>query len=77
MPPVCMAVFSSPSSPLPPSSWSQHTPHASQFIKNPRYLGRDNTMVNSIQLPCINGLPLLIFKWNFWQNTSVKKGKWL
>lgn len=52
-------------------------PHAPQFIKNPGYLGRDNTIVYLLQLPRINGLPLLILEWNFWQKTSIQKGKWL
>lgn len=65
------------SSPLPPLSWKHPAPHAPQFIKNPGYLGRDNTIVHLLQLPPINGLPLLILEWNFWQKTSIQKGKWL
>jgi len=69
---VQLSLFPSTSLHLEPA----HSPRLA-VIKNLRYLGRDNTMVNSIQLLCINGLPLLIFEWNFWQNTSIKKGKWL
>lgn len=62
---------------LPPLSCRQPALHTPQFIKNPGYLGRDNTIVYLLQLPSINGLPLLILEWNFWQKTSIQKGKLL
>lgn len=62
---------------LPPLSCRQPALHTPQFIKNPGYLGRDNTIVYLLQLPGINGLPLLILEWNFWQKTSIQKGKLL
>lgn len=79
--PCCRAAFYgtvvSASSLFPPCAspfLELSTPHSLLKI-----LGtlEDNTIVYLLQLPCINGLPLLILEWNFWQKTSIQKGKWL